>query len=356
MSTLNADFRWGIWGTGDISRKFALGLQTVAGARAAWVLSRDQARADALAAQIGAPRGYAELAQAIAAGVDAIYIATPAQFHADHAVAALNAGVPVLVEKPFAADGAGARRIVAAAQGSQTFAVEAMWTRFQPALAKASALLAEGAIGTPRLLRGEVCIASAPGGSLYDPAGGGALRQRGVYPLSLAAALLGFPEEASALIRRGDSGVDEEVIAHLRHPGGALSQIRASLTANAPNTLEILGDRGAVRFEGRIWRPSALHLTRYAPRVSAGGGGGRLANLRETALGQRVQRLLMPMMDRRGRTTIAVSAKGNGYGHQAEEAMAHIAAGAIESPIMPHAESIALAELMDRLLREDSAA
>ncbi|WP_298470045.1 Gfo/Idh/MocA family oxidoreductase [uncultured Erythrobacter sp.] len=347
-------FRWGIWGTGDVARKFALGLGAVEGASLAWTLSRDQSRADAFAQRIGAPVGFSSLEDAAATGADAVYIATPAHAHADNAVAALEAGIPVLVEKPFASSFADAQRIVDAARERKVFAMEAMWTRFQPNVIEAAKLIASGAIGTPRLLRGEVCIATKPGGSLYDPNGGGALRQRGIYPLSLAAHFLGFPDKSSAIIRRGQSGADEETGVQLRHPGGAISQIRASLTTTAPNSLEILGDKGSLRFEGRIWRPSALHLKQYKAR-GEGGSPGKLADLRETGLGQSAQRILMPLMDRKGRRRISAASRSNGYGYQAEEVMARIVAGDLESPRMPLSESLALTELMDRLLDERDA-
>ena len=349
-----SEFRWGIWGTGDVARKFALGLNAVEGASLAWALSRDQARAEAFADRIGAPTGFSSFAEAVADGADAVYIATPAHVHAENAVAALEAGIPVLVEKPFASSLSEARRIVDVSRERKVFAMEAMWTRFQPTVSKARDLLAQEAIGTPRLLRGEVCIASQPGGSLYEPNGGGALRQRGIYPLSLAAHLLGFPEESTSIIRRGANGVDEEAAVQLRHPGGAISQIRASLTTTAPNSLEILGDKGSLRFEGRIWRPSALLLKLYSAR-GEGGAPGRLSDLRETGLGQTAQRLLMPLMDRKGRRRIAVPGRGNGYGYQAAEVMRRIAAGELESPTMTLSESVALTELMDRLLDESHA-
>lgn len=353
MSDGSASFRWGIWGTGDVARKFALGLQSVEGASLAWTLSRKQSRADAFAQRIGAPRGFSSLADAAQTGADAIYIATPSHVHADNAVAALEAGIPVLVEKPFASSPADAKRIADTARARTLFAMEAMWTRFQPAIDKAIELIADGAIGTPRLLRGENCIASADGSSLYDPRGGGALRQRGIYPLSLAALLLGFPEESSAMVRRGPSGIDEETAMQMRHPQGAISQIRASTTATAGNSLEIHGDAGSITFEGRIWRPSALLLRQYSPRKE-GSGGGKLADLRETGLGQAAQRLLMPLMDYRGRRRIAVENRGNAYGYEAEEVMKRIAAGELESPRMTLSESIALVELMDRMLDEGS--
>jgi len=346
-------FRWGILGTGEISRKFAAGLRAAPGAELAWIASREAGRAEAAARATGAARGIGGHAAALAAGADAVYVATPAALHADHAVACLEAGLPVLVEKPFAADAAGAARIRDAARAAGLFAMEAMWTRFHPAVAGARAALAAGEIGAPRQLRAEFCIASRPGGSLDDlAAGGGALLQRGVYPLSLAVHLLGWPEAATAMVRRGPSGVDEEVTVSLRHPGGALSQLRASLRANGANGLEILGEGGALAFDGPVYRPWGLRLRRYAPRGP--GAGGRLAGLREHPALQRLQPWLGPLRGPRWRRRAAPYA-GNGYGHQAAEVMARIRAGETESPMMPLDESAALAALMERLLTEGAA-
>lgn len=342
-------FRWGIWGTGDVARKFALGLHALDGACVGWVLSRTQGRADEFAQRIGAPLGFARFSDAAACGADAVYIATPAQVHADNAVAALQAGIPVLVEKPFASSIDDAQRIVDAAQHSQTFAMEAMWTRFQPNVKAAKDLIARGAIGTPRLLRGEFCTASLAGGSLYDVQGGGAFKQRGIYPLSLASYLLGFPIEATAMPNRAQNGIDQDIAVQLRHPGGAISQIRASLTSSAANGLEILGDQGALSFEGRIWRPSALRVKQYKPRAQ-NATSGKLADLRETRAGQIAQRILMPLKDRKGWRRHALPSRGNGYGHQAQEVMNRIAAGDLQSPVMPLDESLALVRLMNRLL------
>jgi predicted dehydrogenase len=342
------EFRWGIWGTGDISWKFAVGLRQMSFASPAWVLSREQARASEFAKRIGAENGFADPARAFEAGADAVYIGTPAHLHAEHAVRALEAGLPVLVEKPFATTLKDATLIAAAAQRSGKFAMEAMWTRFQPAIGAVRRLLSEGAVGTPRLMRAEFCVATLPSGSSHHPEGGGALRQRGVYALSLASHLFGFPEESSAVVRRAPSGVDEDVMVQLRHPEGTLTQFSASLSTTASNTLEILGDRGALRFDGPIWRPFGLRLVSFAPR-RRGEGGGRLAAFRESALGQSMHRTLMPLMARRGRR-IPSPPIGNGYGHQADEVMARILAGELESLLMPISESVALTALMEELL------
>src|SRR3954447_11066327 len=127
-------FRWGIFGTGAISMKFVAGLASARDARATLVASRSLTTAQRFATSMGIERaieGYAEAAAA--GGVDAIYVATPPSEHAAHALLCIEAGIPVLVEKPFASSAADARRIVEAAQANGVFAMEAMWTRFLPA-------------------------------------------------------------------------------------------------------------------------------------------------------------------------------------------------------------------------------
>src|SRR5262245_7638419 len=96
-------FRWGIFGTGAISTKFVAGLAAARDTEVAFIASRTQAKAQHFASSLGIPRaigGYAEAAAA--GGVDAVYIATPPSEHAAHALLCIEAGIPVLVEKPFA--------------------------------------------------------------------------------------------------------------------------------------------------------------------------------------------------------------------------------------------------------------
>ena len=64
--------------------------------------------------------------------VDAVYVNTTHNFHAEHALLAIEAGKPVLVEKAFTVTAAEARRVAEAARACGVFAMEAMWTRFLP--------------------------------------------------------------------------------------------------------------------------------------------------------------------------------------------------------------------------------
>ena len=74
-----------------------------------------------------------------------IYVATPHPTHRDNAILALRVGKPVLVEKPFAMNAAEAVEIVAVAREKGLFAMEAMWTRFLPHIARGPRLACAGA-------------------------------------------------------------------------------------------------------------------------------------------------------------------------------------------------------------------
>src|SRR3954469_6446093 len=147
--------RWGVVGPGRIADKVVSDLPRVVGAVAAAVASRSAERAAAFAARHDIPRTHASYRAIVDdPDVDVLYIATPHPQHRAVALAALRAGKAVLVEKAFTVTPAATREIAALAARSGTFAMEAMWTRFQPAVVKLRALLADGAIGEVRAVQG----------------------------------------------------------------------------------------------------------------------------------------------------------------------------------------------------------
>jgi predicted dehydrogenase len=344
-------FRWGIFGTGAVARKFVLGLRAAPDMRATIVASRRADNARKFAAGLGLAAA-ATWHEAAAAEVDAVYIATPPTEHAAHALLCLEAGKPVLIEKPFTASAADARAIIEAATAKNLFCMEAMWTRFLPLTRRLKAMIGEGVIGEPRALSGAFCAADVPDASknLFNPAtGGGALLHRSVYPLSLACHLLGPVADVAGTARIGDTGVDEDVALSLRHASGALSTVRASLRAAAPLDLVVSGTAGTIRLDPPIFRPFRMHVFRTTPRAGEG-SGGRFDSLKEGGLLQGAQQRLGPLVRllRGGGRSEMHFYGGNGYHHQAEEVRARIKAGERESPIMPLAESLHIIEVMER--------
>ena len=125
------------------------------------------------------PRAHASY-EALAADpeVDIVYVATPHVLHRENCLLALRHGKAVLCEKPFAINAAEAAEVFALARAKGLFVMEAMWTRFLPAIVKVREMLAAGAIGEPRWLAADFGFQAPfnPQSRIFDPAlGGGAL-------------------------------------------------------------------------------------------------------------------------------------------------------------------------------------
>jgi predicted dehydrogenase len=176
--------RWGVIGPGEIAGSVLPDFAHVPGASAVAVASRSADRARSFAERFAIPRAYGSYAEIIADDeVDVLYVATPHPQHHEIALAGIAAGKALLVEKSFTATVAGAEEIVAAARDRGVFVMEAMWTRFQPAIVAARRLVDEGAIGEVRQVQADLGVGRPydPQHRLFDPAqGGGAMLDLGV--------------------------------------------------------------------------------------------------------------------------------------------------------------------------------
>lgn len=311
--------RWGILGPGAIANRFAQGVQFLPDHKLHAVASRERARAEAFAAKYAIPRvheGYDALAHD--PEVDAVYICTPHPFHAEQALLALRAGKPVLVEKPFTVNAGQAEEVLAEAKARGLFVMEAMWTRFFPLMARVRQLLAEGAIGEPRMVLADFGFRGGdnPESRLLSPnLAGGALLDVGVYCVSFAHMVLGKPEAITGLATLGATGVDEQCGYVLRHAAGALSVLSAAVRTNTPHTAVILGTEGSIQIHPAWWCPSRFTLT---------------------CAGRDPEQFEMPM-------------EGSGFNYQIAEVGRCLREGLRESPIMPHAETLDVMRTMDTL-------
>jgi predicted dehydrogenase len=311
--------RWGVLGPGSIARKFAADLRLAEGAKLVAVGSRDRDRAAGFAAEFGAPHAHASY-QALVADprVDAVYIGTPHAFHAEHALLCLRHGKHVLCEKSLALDAGQAGRMVRAAAEHDLLLMEAMWTRFLPAIVQLREILAAGVIGEPRLFLADFGFRTVfdPASRLFDPAqGGGTLLDLGVYPISFASMLFGEPTAVGGLASLGQTGVDEEATITLRHAGGALASAVISFRVDTPREAVVMGTAGRVRLHQPWW--GAARLT-----VERGDGTAE---------------------------TLDLPVRGHGYVHEAEAFMALLREGRRDSPVMPLQESLAIMRTMDTL-------
>jgi predicted dehydrogenase len=314
--------RWGIIGTGKISRAFAQALKDTPGAVLAGVASRGIDGARAFAQEFGAAAAYGSYQELVdAPDVDLVYIGTPHSLHAQNALMALHAGKGVVCEKPFTMNLREAEQVVALARAKKLFLMEAMWTRFMPALAAVKDIIASGEIGPVHQVVADFGFKAdfGPEHRIFNPAlGGGALLDLGIYPLSIAAALLGPVESVRAQAEMGATGVDVQTGFTLKHRGGGLSACSCSLLARTPCELTVSGADGHVRMNTRFHHAKSL-------TVMLADGSSR---------------------------TVPTPYIGNGYAHEAIEAQRCFSAGLIESPVMTHDETLALMAVMDEMRRQ----
>lgn len=314
--------RWGVLATGGIAATVAGDLAAVEGAELLAVASRGPERAAAFAAEHGVARSYGSYADLLAdPDVDVVYVATPHGLHREVAGAALRAGKPVLVEKSFTTTTAGARELVDLARERGLFCMEAMWTRFQPAVVEVLGLLADGVVGDVRHVAADLGFRVPPGTARFvEPSlGGGALLDMGVYPVSLAHMVLGAPDEVVARGTLAPSGVDAEATLLLSYPTGATAALHTTMVGAPPRRGAVVGTEGHVLTEGgALHRPDAfvVHRTGEEPR--------------------RVEHAQV----------------GRGYGPMLRHVQECLAQGLTESPVWPLSSTLAVLDVLERSLHQ----
>lgn len=228
--------------------------------------SRRLATAQAFAAMHGIERAFGSYEELAAdADIDVAYVATPHSLHEAHTLLYLQSGKHVLCEKPFAINAAQADRMIGCARSHGKFLMEAMWTRFLPAVTAVREQIARGSLGRIQLIvGGGAFVPSAqPDQYLLQRAlGGGALLDAGVYFVSFISGLVGAPLHIRACGVIGPSGVDEQDAWLTEHADGAQAICYVSLRTRRAPDLEIMGERGRLHVHAPVFCPTRLTLSR----------------------------------------------------------------------------------------------
>lgn len=326
--------RWGLLGAGWIAGEMARALESgpygSTQQQVVAVGSRDLGRAEAFVAahcqaharDHGPVRAYGSYEDLVNdPDVDVVYVATPHSEHLAHALLAVRAGKHVLVEKAFTRDAAEARELVTAIREVGVFGMEAMWSRFLPHYDVVRRVLERGLLGEVTTIIADHGQRLWPDGPrrLADPAlAGGSLLDLGIYPLSLAAMVLGDLEVVAATGTLTDEGVDARAAFSLRSPSGAVAALSCDMSARTPSTATINGTWARLEMEADFYAPTTMHLV------------GSDDVVLDTMYGDPVEH-------------------HRGLRHQACEVALRVLAGEVESPLMPLEESVRLMEVMDEV-------
>jgi predicted dehydrogenase len=222
--TSGAQVRWGIIGTANIARAVFLPGLRQAGGDAAAVAGREAGRAGQFARDNGIGRGVAGYQALIEdPDIDALYIPLPNSLHAEWTIRALEAGKPVLCEKPLCGTLPDTERVLASARQTGTLLWEAFAFPFHAQLARLRRLIADGVIGDLMEIKSNFHFAVTRPDNirLSRELEGGALLDVGCYPVRLAAELFGAAHESAwAAASRGGLDVDVDTWGVLGYPAG----------------------------------------------------------------------------------------------------------------------------------------
>lgn len=312
--------RWGIVGPGNIANKFAKAIKNVRGAELTAIASRFVEKGQAFAEKYGVSHvfdGYEEMANSDL--VDAVYIATPHPFHKPCAELFLNAQKHVLCEKPICVNAKQAMELAECAKQNGVFLMEAMWTRFLPAIAEAKRIVESGEIGRLRGVHADFCYSCTPAQEpkiFENSMAGGSLLDVGIYGLNFAAIFLGNDPESIVSTADVQDGVDCQTNILLKYRDGVIASVSSAINVTKPETGYIYGTRGYLEL------PCFYGAKELIVHVGA------------------------------EERHVAKPSIGDGFEEEIYEACSCIRAGKTQSDSMPMSESILILEQMDTIRKQ----
>ncbi len=316
---MKQNFRWGIVGTGGIANAFANDLKFVKNHRVSSVLSRAEQTGDQFKATISNCKVHTSIDSFMQdLDIDAVYVATPNTLHCDHTITALNYKKPVLCEKPVAMNAKEIVSMVKSSKDNNTTFLEGMWMRYLPHIEYVNHIIHENMIGSIQ------SVFACHGQNLTHvdnprlwtkDLGGGALLDLGIYVVSFAHMILGPPEQIIANSFLTPEGVDAKTSMIFKYSNGAFANLSCSMYDTQPNRAVISGDNGWIEIAPTFYGPSTVTVKTIT---------GKQLSYNETY-------------------------KGHGLREQAIELENCVTNNTIESSKMPHNESIAVMESIDKI-------
>lgn len=247
---------WGILGTASIARRHAIpAMQAIPECCALAVASRDLAKAQTFASELGIPKAYGSYDQLLDdPEVEAVYIPLPNNMHLPWIQKATSAGKHVLCEKPLGLTPDEIRLAMQIAQNTNKLVVEGVTSYFHPIHNRAAELISKGTIGQLRFIRISLGwnLADKQNDFRWQPGqGGGALYDIGGYCISVARLLAGCePQQVSAQAHyHPEHQVDTDMVITLTFPGSIFALIDFSLVTAFHNEYAAIGTAGKLVVE-----------------------------------------------------------------------------------------------------------
>ncbi|PKQ69425.1 hypothetical protein BZG01_00385 [Labilibaculum manganireducens] len=256
--------KWGILGAGRIAKKFAEDFKVVNNGTIIAVASRSQDRSTEFAHEFEIPKAYSSYEEMVKnSDVDVVYIATPHNFHLEHARLCLNNGKSVLCEKPVTVNSAEFELLQNLAKEKNLFFMEALWTYYLPTIIEAMNWIREGKIGEVK----QVQVSFGYAGNMDEKIrlanpdlAGGALLDIGVYGIAMAELVFGEEiEDIQAMAHFSKTGIDDYNSIQLKYISGGMAQISSSLVSELKNEAVICGTKGRIEIP-QFWMAKKAFL------------------------------------------------------------------------------------------------
>jgi predicted dehydrogenase len=271
--------RLGIIGCGHAADQLHLpALRTLDSVRAVALADQDESRLSAVAVRSNIAARYRDYRALLDDNaVDAVCVCVPTAMHAEVALAALDAGKHVLIEKPLAVRIDEADAVIRrAAQTPASVVMVGFNLRFHPQVQAARAIVADGGIG--RMLFARSIWTSSVRMRLGLPdwrrrraTGGGALFEIGIHIVDMWRFILGAELEEVTAASRNLQTEDESAVIAARLSNGVLASAVVSQNAFDRNELEIVGSSGRVRIEPyRFGAPDHLRGSGFGGNAASG--------------------------------------------------------------------------------------
>jgi D-xylose 1-dehydrogenase (NADP+, D-xylono-1,5-lactone-forming) len=242
------DLRWGILGTAHIATTVAAAIGRSEGNRVVAVASREPARAQQWATDHEVEHAFGSYDSLLESKtVDVIYIPLPNTMHAAWTIRSLEAGYPVLCEKPLAMNASQAQKVIEAALKAGQPVAEGYMYRFHPLYDKILELLDSGVVGNLVSILSQFSFFEDDRSSIVasPEMGGGSLMDVGCYCVDVTRMIArSEPLRVSALST--GRGIDETLIGTMEFPGNILASFESSIASTERHRLEIVGTTGTI--------------------------------------------------------------------------------------------------------------
>lgn len=318
---MNNTFKIGIIGAGWIAEKMAETVAEMEGYEVNAIASRSIEKAQEFAKKYNIAKAYGSYESLVCdSDIDLVYIATPHSHHFQHTKLAIEHGKHCLVEKAFTANAREAKELLQLAKEKNVFVTEAIWTRYMPMSQKIAEIMNSDIIGEPRLLSATLCYPLEDKERITNPAlCGGALLDVGVYVLNFARMYFGTDIVKTVTnCQLGPTGMDMQESISLSYADGKMANLQTGALCLNDRQGIISGTEGYIRVDN-VNCPEVIDVYR---------------NYANVATYEKPANMI------------------TGYEYQVIESRRCIEAGLLESPMMPHAETISVMQQMDDLRKE----